>query len=213
MDVSCSVVIPTLNNARTIRPLLASIRSQTYHPIETIVADGGSADGTQGIAHENGAIILPCPGKGDTRCLGRNLAARHASGNVLLFVDSDMELEPTVVEECARKVRDGDDAVVIPEVTLGTGLMGAFRRWERSTIQEALCLVFPRAIRSDVFWKLGGFDERMVGFEDMDLEASLLEANSKIARISASILHHEEDVRMGAYLRKRRYYLASADLF
>src|SRR4051794_15502152 len=42
-----SVIIPNWNGARFLRPCLDSLRAQTYRPVEIIVADGASSDGSQ----------------------------------------------------------------------------------------------------------------------------------------------------------------------
>ena len=47
-----SIIIPTRNEAENIVKLLDSIRSQTYRPIEVLVVDGCSTDGTPGLVKE-----------------------------------------------------------------------------------------------------------------------------------------------------------------
>ncbi len=42
----CAVIVPTLNRADRLLPTLATIRAQTYRPLEIIVSDDGCSDGT-----------------------------------------------------------------------------------------------------------------------------------------------------------------------
>ncbi len=60
---SVSILIPTLNCARTLQACLASIAAQNYPPelVEIIVADGGSTDGTLDVARGYTDRIVPNP--------------------------------------------------------------------------------------------------------------------------------------------------------
>jgi hypothetical protein len=78
-----SVVIPTLNEARTIAAVIDRIRSPDS---EILVADGGSSDGTPEAARTAGAQVIPTT-RG--RAVQQNSAARQASGRVLLFLHAD----------------------------------------------------------------------------------------------------------------------------
>lgn len=80
-----SVVIPTLNEAAHLPPLLDALaREETSH--EVIVIDGGSADSTVEIAKARGVrVVQALPGRGRQLHEG----ARHATGDVLLFLHAD----------------------------------------------------------------------------------------------------------------------------
>ncbi len=82
----CSVVIPTLNEARTITRTLR--RVERMDPHEIIVSDGGSADDTQALAAASATVVSGKPGRG--RQL--NAGAAAASGDVLLFLHADVAL-------------------------------------------------------------------------------------------------------------------------
>lgn len=80
-----SVVIPTLDEARRLEPLLAALaREPAAH--EAIVADGGSSDATRAVAEAAGAtVVVTPPGRGRQLHEG----AKRARGDVLLFVHAD----------------------------------------------------------------------------------------------------------------------------
>lgn len=86
---SISVVMPTLNAARVLRDCLRSLREQDYpqNLVEIIVADGGSADGTEAIAREYGAKVVENPLK--TGEAGKAVALRHAKNELVALIDSD----------------------------------------------------------------------------------------------------------------------------
>lgn len=80
-----SVIIPTLNEAGRLGGLLSGLAAQAGgHQI--IVADGGSTDGTVGIARRFGVELAPpAGGRGAQLCSG----ARLARGEILLFLHAD----------------------------------------------------------------------------------------------------------------------------
>jgi glycosyltransferase involved in cell wall biosynthesis len=83
-----SVNIPTKNSASTIEKCLAAVVSQPV-PVEIIVADDRSTDGTQAIAERFGAQVL----SGHLPLLeARYQAASRSTADVLLLLDSDQIL-------------------------------------------------------------------------------------------------------------------------
>src|SRR5205823_2128946 len=129
-----SVVVPTKNSASTLRPCLESIRRQSV-PIELIVVDNGSTDGTSEIARGMADIVLDA---GPERTAQRNAGAARASGNALAFFDSDMVLERDVVEQSIALLADplGPGALVVPERSFGKGYWAACRSLEKSLYTE-----------------------------------------------------------------------------
>src|SRR5437588_11940021 len=110
-----SVIVPTRNSARTLEECLVSIRSQTHPRLEVIVVDNQSTDTTLQIAERHGDLVDTC---GPERSAQRNRGARLARGTYLLFVDSDMKLEPGVVGDCLDAIAISTaPGVVVPERT------------------------------------------------------------------------------------------------
>lgn len=84
-----SVIVPTLNEAPGIRAALEALAPLRQRGHELIVADGGSADGTAGIAH---ALCDRVVQSARGRALQMNAGARAASGAALLFLHADTRL-------------------------------------------------------------------------------------------------------------------------
>lgn len=81
-----SVIIPTFNEAGSIKASIGSVRGEAW---EIIVADGGSTDGTVGEALDLGAVVVSTPpGRG----LQMDAGAHRATGDVLLFLHADTVL-------------------------------------------------------------------------------------------------------------------------
>lgn len=105
-----SVVIPVMNERRTI----AAVLRQVYrvHPrVEAIVVANGSTDGTAAIAQRMGAKVVtyPFPLGHD---VGRAIGARIARGRVLLFTDGDIVIAARDLIPFVRAVEQGTDVAL-----------------------------------------------------------------------------------------------------
>ncbi|MCX7869104.1 MAG: glycosyltransferase family 2 protein, partial [Terrimicrobiaceae bacterium] len=92
-----SVVIPARNAAGLVGDAVASALRQSLAPHEVIVVDDGSADGTAEAAERAGARVARLAAGGVSRA--RNVGARLASGEALLFLDADDVLLPHALEK------------------------------------------------------------------------------------------------------------------
>eukprot|EP01136_Pigoraptor_vietnamica_P031479 Opistho-1_new@92096 len=82
-----SVVMPTLNAAQELAATLAALDPED----EIIVVDGGSRDGTPGLARDLGARVIEfAPGRGGQLAAG----ASAATADWLLFLHADTVLAP-----------------------------------------------------------------------------------------------------------------------
>jgi len=87
-----SIIIPTFNEAETIRPSLEALQVYRHRGHEIIVCDGGSSDNTvnrtQGLCD---TIITTDRG----RARQMNAGAKAASGDIFIFVHADTRLPAT----------------------------------------------------------------------------------------------------------------------
>lgn len=105
-----SVVIPTLNVADQLGAALASVRTQTWTPVEVICVDAGSTDGTQQVAESSGLDVLWMQSE---RGRGQQIAAgiEQSRGSWVCVLHADATLNPTSVEMLAKCV--AADPVVV----------------------------------------------------------------------------------------------------
>lgn len=102
-----SVIIPVMNESRTLRAVLREVK-KLQPQIEIIVVINGSTDGSAAIAQASGARVIHFdqPLGHD---VGRSVGARHASGDILLFLDGDMVLPAAQLLPFLRAVERGTD--------------------------------------------------------------------------------------------------------
>lgn len=201
-DPLVSVVITTKNEEKNIENCLQSIKSQTFKNIELIVVDNFSEDKTVELAKKYNAKVYL---KGSERSAGRNYGAKVARGEYLIYLDADMILSPTVIEECVAKCEcDNVDALYVPERIVGDGFWIKVRDFERSfytgTVIDAV-----RFVRRDLFLQVGGFDETLIGAEDWDLDRKIRKIG-QTGIISMPLYHNESRFNMKRYFKKKGYY-------
>ncbi len=204
-----SVIIPVFNEDKVISRNLLSLINQKYKPVEIIVVDDNSTDNTVEIAKKYTPHVYKR--RHSERSVQRNYGGSIAKGDYLLFLDADMELSPSVIEECILKVSSSEEigALIIPEEPVASNFWEKVKAFERSfyndfgdTTTDA-ARFFPKK----VFFDAGGYDESITGPEDWDLPETIKSMGYKIDRISSRLKHYER-VASPLKLAKKKYYYA-----
>lgn len=201
--MTVSVVVATRNAERTLRRCLESVRGQNVADVEIVVVDNESTDGTVAVAREYADVVLL---GGSERSAQRNAGARAASGDVLMFVDADMVLEPGVVRDALdRMAVAGTRGVVVPERSFGDGFWSRCKALEKQIAMGDPAVEAARVFGRDDFAASHGYDETLVACEDWDL-ADRIVGDAAPARTEASIWHDEGRLRLATTFSKKRYY-------
>ena len=199
-----SVVVPTKDSDRTIETCLRSIRAQTHPAVEVIVVDNHSTDATWDVAQRLADITIRA---GPERSAQRNAGIAAATGQYVLWIDSDMELPPDVIADAVRAAdQAGAVAVFIGETTIGDGYWTACRALERRCYLGEVRIESPRLVRRDYLEAHGGFVPSLAGTEDAELRSRMLEDGSVLTRAEAMIVHDEGRLTLSGVARKRFYY-------
>lgn len=85
--VSC--IVPVFNGERFLREALDSILAQTHRPLDVIVVDDGSTDGTAAIVSTYGAKLRYLRQRNAGPAAARNLGLTVARGDYVAFLDAD----------------------------------------------------------------------------------------------------------------------------
>lgn len=203
MRTLVSVIIPTKNSGKTIGTSIKSVGEQTYPNLEVIVVDSSSYDNTKEIAEKLGAKIIEIKGG---RSEARNIGTKKATGNLILSLDSDMELTPKVIGECIKKIEENYDALIIPEVSVGEGFWSKCKALEKSCYIGDNLIEASRFFKKQVFEDVRGYNEFLEAGEDWDINYRIKKAGYRIGRINAFIKHHEGKLRFLDNLKKKYEY-------
>jgi hypothetical protein len=110
--VELSIVMPCLNEARTIGVCVRKAQESLARlgiAGEVVVADNGSSDGSQTIAEELGARVVPVAERGYGAALSAGIAA--ARGTWVIMGDADDSYDFSSLEPFVERLRDGCDVV------------------------------------------------------------------------------------------------------
>jgi glycosyltransferase involved in cell wall biosynthesis len=200
-----SVVIPTCNSERTIEQCLKSVQNQTCKKIETIIVDRHSTDKTLQIAKKFKVQVYT---QSTERSAAKNFGCKRARGEFVFFIDSDMELAPTVVDECVKLCVDRKfDAVTVPEKTVAAGFLANCRKLERELYDnDPNFFLMPRFFRKNKFLELHGFDENLFCGEDFDLARRCECQGFRIGMATSPIRHLEGKIHLKRVVLKAYYY-------
>jgi glycosyltransferase involved in cell wall biosynthesis len=168
--VRISVVIPARNERERLPRLLDSLdaaRRSFMDSVEVILSDNASTDGTAEIASSRGCSVISTPVRRIAAV--RNAGASIATGDILIFVDADMQVHPDTLTSIDRAMASGKHSggatgVHLPRMSLGLAVTYAVMYpWIvalRMDTGPTFCL------RSD-FENTGGYDETFQYAEDV----------------------------------------------
>ena len=187
-----SVIIPVFNSAGTLSLCLQALADSQYPAAECIVIDDGSTDNSAAVAEQLGARVLSTGG----RCgpaVARNLGARHASGNLLLFVDADVSVHQDTLGRIAERFETEpdldaligayDDSPADPGfVSQFKNLMHAFVH-QQANRRASTFWCGCGAVKRVAYLELGGLDEsyRRSSVEDIEFGFRMMHSGRKLA--------------------------------
>lgn len=219
-----SVVIPTYQRRELVVAAVEALGRQEFaDTFEVIVVVDGSKDGT---AESLNALKTPMAlhvieQKNSGAAVARNQGAEQATGELLLFLDDDMESDPHLLAEHLASHRAGADVVlgdipIHPDSPRGL-LSERVRMWSEkranrlavpgAELTSADMLTGQISLRRDLFNRIAGFDTRFTregsfGNEDTDLGYRLFKGGYKIVYNSKAITLQTYVIRAGQYLRQ-----------
>src|SRR5262245_32019510 len=194
--MKAAVIIATKDRKDDLRRALISTLRQT-EPVEIIVLDDGSTDGTSEMVAEEFPSVLLKKSEKALGCIAqRNLGAQLCSADVIFSIDDDAEFSsPDVINQtllafCHPQI----GAVAIPYLEPHKSRS----EFQRAPTPESIWITdsfrgTAHALRRSVFLQIGGYYEPLVHQgEEMDLCIRLLNAGF-VVRLGSSdpIIHHE----------------------
>ena len=168
-----SVVMPCLNEADTLAICITKAQCAMHEAGiagEVIVADNGSTDGSQQIAAQLGARVVPVAAKGYGNALMGGIQA--ARGKFVIMGDADDSYDFLEIPKFVAKLRSGHDLVQgcrLPSGggTVKPGAMPFSHRWLGNPMFSWLVQKMFRAPIHDVYCGLRGFTKELYGQLDL----------------------------------------------
>ena len=218
-----SIIIPAYNEQEVIADSLTSLFQLHYPKYEIIMVDDGSTDSTVALARElqqqhprQKLTIITQTNAGKSSAL--NTGLRHASGELVLCVDSDSKISPDSIKWGVAHFSDPQVAAVAGHVQVANDnhLLTRFQQLEyligQNFMRRALSwfgvvTVIPGPVglfRRDVVLELGGYSEDESLFaEDADLTVRLLSHGWKVVSEDRMVASTEAPEEIYPLLRQR----------
>jgi glycosyltransferase involved in cell wall biosynthesis len=155
-----SIITPSFNQARYLEATLLSVLAQDYAPIEYIVVDGGSTDGSLGILQRfagrlAGWVSEPDSGQADAI----NKGFRMAKGEILAWLNSDDLYLPGAVAEAVDALRRHPEAGMVYADGILIDEDGRLLDWHRYRAYDASDLLsFEVLLQPTVFMRRSALD-------------------------------------------------------
>lgn len=230
--MDASVIIATYNRKDLIAACLRCLDAQSHPPrdFEVIVVDDGSTDGSV-------ELVKNWPARYTLRCIAaghqgpgpaRNLGVSKATGDIVIFLDSDAFASPCFIAEHVKSHRDAGKPIFVDGPAIYVSGLEAmenppFISWEIRVrafldfLGVPFVSVNASCPRKD-FLRVGGFDARFgraYGYEDTELGVRLrLAGLGNIRNRQAYVLHHTDGTpTLESEMKKRRECGSNGALF
>jgi glycosyltransferase involved in cell wall biosynthesis len=176
-DITVSIVTPCYNGARYLEATLRSAIHQTKPPLEVIVIDDGSTDGSAQIAERVGPPVRLIRQSNQGESAARNRGLGEARGSHVLFLDADDLLGRESLAFLSGAVASRAGVVAL----MGCARFSADPDSPSSVIEASLDRFYPEIITTNfgpphtwlaptaVVREAGGFSEQMRWSEDWDM--------------------------------------------
>lgn len=213
-----SVIIPVFNGEEHLRDAVNSVIAQTLQPLELFLVDDGSVDNSVAILE---AIDTPFPKRvlkqnRKFQSAARNLAAAKARGKYLAFLDHDDIWYPKHLERLVAPMEldervgwvysdmdeiDGQGQLFALNTLHSYSPVAAHPKSNLINMLSSDQFIFPSAalVRKTAFDDIGGFDERLSGYEDDDLFLRLFRAGWLNEFLAESLLRYRRHASSSSF--------------
>ncbi len=219
-----SIVIPAYNAERYLGEAIESALAQDYSPLETIVVDDGSIDGTAAVARSYPEVqLIVQENTGPAAARNRGFAASR--GEFVAFHDADdtlppeklsvqvgeMLAEPAVGCVLAEQELLIEQGAELPFWAEGSDVPTVMPAKPEELADEPDVHTMTMVVRREVFEQVGGFDEEMRAAEDFDWMLRAAEQGIEIRRLPRILLRrrvHRASLTQDAAAGRAGHFLA-----
>ncbi len=192
-----SIVIPTLNEEKFIGRLLTDLVKQSKQNFEVVVVDGKSSDKTQDLVKiylEKLPLQFLITEKGVSH--QRNVGAKIAKGQFLVFFDADVQIPANFLSLLQHKIQNYGGEVFTTYIkpdsrNIADKVIAQYFNWGiafSALLDKPMIGGFNFIVSKSAFERVGGFDERIVHGEDIDLSMRLQKAGYPMSIFKTPVL-------------------------
>ena len=216
---SISIVVPVYNGGENFRKCLQSLDKFVPKSTEIVVVVDGGMDDSYKVAEEFGAKVLRFPTTGGP-ARARNLGARAAQGDIILFIDADVTVCTDITSQISKIFSNQPHIAALigsyDDMPGATNFLSQyknlFHHYIHQTASEEASTFWGAcgAIRRKVFLEMGGFDEsyRYPSVEDIDLGYRLRKAGYQIKLCKTIQVKHLKQWKVFSLLKAEIFYRA-----
>lgn len=202
-----SVIVPVYNRISEVRDLLDSLLSQTARNFEVIIVEDGSTERCQAEvqrAYDKGLDVKYFYKENEGRSIARNHGMERASGDYMVFFDSDCVIPPTYFADVERMLTarpldcyggpDAAHASFTPVQKAINYTMTAFLttggiRGGKVSLERFTPRTFNMGFSAEVYRRVGGFREMFS--EDIDMSTRIRHAGFTIGLLADAPVWHK----------------------
>jgi GT2 family glycosyltransferase len=228
-----SIITVNYNQATVTVELLKSLQNISYSNIEVIVVDNASTENSNSVLENFPKIQYIKSSTNLGFAGGNNLGLKNAKGDYILFINNDVEVEPSFLEPLLNKMlTDSSIAAVSPKIkyffnpnyiqyagsfavhplTLrnghrGTGELdyGQYNISQRTAYAHGACML----VSKNVIEKIGTMNEQFfLYYEEQDWCERINHFGYQIYFIPQSVVYHKESISTGKNSPLKTYYLS-----
>ncbi|WP_460795359.1 glycosyltransferase family 2 protein [Nocardioides pacificus] len=206
------MVIPTLQAGALLEEQLIALSEQTWSgPLEVVVCDNGSTDGSTDRVESHPRTRLLDASARRGAAAARNLGVAHARGDVVLFCDADDLVAPDWVATMVAALAEHPVVVGRAELhRLNSARVRATRSLPEGLQAGGDLPAYAGAgnlgIRREVFLAVGGFDESLAHLEDVDFSWRVQHTGHALYYEPAAVVHVRLRATFATQFRQGRDY-------
>lgn len=233
MKTLVSIITINYNQAKVTCDLLKSLREITYSLIEIIVVDNASPTDNPSIIKEQYPEIIFIQSEENLGFAGgNNLGIQQAKGEYLLFINNDVEVEPTFLEPLVSCLAQNSTVGIVspkihyyhhekmiqyagcspinPYTTRGSFI--GHKEQDTGQYNQQIKTNYPHGagmlVKKEAIQKAGVMPEMyFLYYEELDWCNRIKEQNYEICYEPKSLIFHKESVSVGKQSDLKVYYM------
>lgn len=227
MNPSVSICIPCFNAADYVAQTLECLLTQTWQPLEIVVVDDGSTDGSVEVLNSfrrRGVLLEQQTNAGS--CAARNRALALSSGEFVKFLDADDLLDPQHIERQVQRLKGSEASVASAQwgrfynedlTTLRLNSLSVWRDmpgtgWLVEAFSDAQPMMNPGLwlLPRGLLDRTGGWDESLSLIDDFEFFARVLCHAEEVRFTPGARLYYRSGIPGSLSSRKTRAAAESA---